>query len=111
MGSLPEELLCLLLLDNSKRNWCCFRRRPLQGPGDAVDEYLARLRRLRWQAMAVRGGEDEPAGSPQELDAARRLTLGVQELGEEEMGRLAEASRAAGLEPLFLTALKLGPRP
>lgn len=44
----------------------------------------------------------------QELEAARRLPRGVQELGEEDMGRLAAASRAAGLEPLFLTALKLG---
>lgn len=44
-----------------------------------------------------------------EVEAARRLPRGVQELGEEEMGRLAAASREAGLEQLFLTALKLSP--
>jgi hypothetical protein len=43
----------------------------------------------------------------QELEAARRLPRGVQELGEEDMGRLAAAAREAGLEELFLTALKL----
>jgi hypothetical protein len=31
----------------------------------------------------------------------------MRELGEEEMGRLAALAREAGLEPLFLTALKL----
>jgi hypothetical protein len=44
----------------------------------------------------------------QELEAGRRLPLGVHELGEEDMGRLASACRESGLEPLFLTALKLG---
>jgi hypothetical protein len=37
----------------------------------------------------------------------QRLPRGVQELGEEDMGRLAAAARDAGLEELFLTALKL----
>ena len=134
-----------------------------------MDEYLSRLRALRWQAMAVRGEEDQALGSLQvpwgralhasaslacscglcswlpaalqavvvaipphtphqlhlpritspatrccraalllqELEAARRLPRGVQELGEEDMGRLAAAAREAGLEELFLTALKL----
>lgn len=48
-----------------------------------------------------------PCRSAQELEAARRLPRGVQELGEEDMGRLAAASREAGLQELFLTALKL----
>lgn len=48
--------------------------------------------------------------TPQELEGARRLPQGVQMLGEEDMGRLAAAARAAGVEPLFLTALKLAPR-
>ena len=38
---------------------------PHQGAGCDVDEYLARLRRLRWQAMAVRGEVDEPQPSLQ----------------------------------------------
>ncbi len=46
---------------------------------------------------------------PQALEAARRVPLGVQELGEEDMGRLAAAAKAAGMEELFLTALKLAP--
>lgn len=120
----------------------------LQGDGCAVDDYLSRLRGLRWQAMAVRGEEDVPVAStqvraiapgawppllapapgrwphqnggcaphpsrcwlPQELEAARRLGRGVQELGEEDMGRLSAAAKEAGLEELFLTALKLAPR-
>lgn len=48
--------------------------------------------------------------APQELEAARRAPRGVQELGEEDMGRLAAAAKAAGMEELFLTALKLVPR-
>ncbi|KAL4852854.1 RWD domain-containing protein 2B [Chlorella vulgaris] len=80
----------------------------LQGAGSDVDEYLSRLRALRWQAMAVRGQQDEVVSSLQELEAGRRLPLGVHELGEEDMGRLASACRESGLEPLFLTALKLG---
>lgn len=44
----------------------------------------------------------------QELEAGRRLPRGVYELGEEDMGRLASACKESGLEPLFLTALKLG---
>ena len=45
----------------------------------------------------------------QALGAARRAPPGVQELGEEDMGRLAAAAKAAGMEALFLTALKLAP--
>lgn len=80
----------------------------VEGAGSDVDEYISRLRRLRWQAMAVRGEEDEAHACPQALEAARRLPLGIRELGEEEMGRLAAACREAGLEQLFLSALKLG---
>lgn len=36
-----------------------------QGAAPDVAEYLARLRRLRWQAMAVRAEEDVPVGSHQ----------------------------------------------
>ncbi|KAI3430370.1 hypothetical protein D9Q98_004965 [Chlorella vulgaris] len=80
----------------------------IEGAGSDVDEYLSRLRALRWQAMAVRGQQDEAVGSQQELEAGRQLPRGVHELGEEDMGRLASACRESGLEPLFLTALKLG---
>ena len=33
----------------------------------------------------------------------------MQALGEEDMGRLAAAAKAAGMDELFLTALKLAP--
>ena len=36
-----------------------------QGAGCDIDEYLSRLRRLRWQAMAVRGEEDESMATQQ----------------------------------------------
>ena len=36
------------------------------------------------------------------------MPVPVQEMGEEEMGRLGAAARAAGVEELFRSALKLG---
>ncbi|KAL4422630.1 hypothetical protein ABPG75_008827 [Micractinium tetrahymenae] len=81
----------------------------VEGAVDNVAEYVSRLRQLRWQSMAVRAEEDLPLCSQQELEAARAAPQGVQELGEEEMGRLAAAARAAGMEALFREALGLAP--
>lgn len=50
-----------------------------------------------------------PLSRLQELEAARAAPRGVQELGEEEMGRLAAAAREAGMQALFREALGLAP--
>ena len=57
----------------------------------------------------MRGEESEEplaaAGGPQQQ---RRLTGKFAEVAGEDMSRLAALCREAGLEQLFLTALKLG---
>lgn len=44
---------------------------------------------------------------PQEVEAARVLPRRVVELSEGQLGDMSEACRAAGLESLFLLALKI----
>ncbi len=60
--------------------------------------------------MAVRGQEDmEASNDVAALGAARRFgsDSNLQELPETGMSELAAACRAAGLEDLFLAALKI----
>ncbi len=58
--------------------------------------------------MAVRGEEQELLKEGQNLDSARKF-FGHQivELDEGGMSELASACKAAGLERLFLTAMKI----
>lgn len=87
-----------LQLDTTHR-----QRRPI-----ACTPTAERLRCL--QAMAVRGQEDvETSNELAALDAARRFgsDSNLQELAETGMSELAAACRAAGLENLFLAALKI----
>lgn len=81
-----------------------------------VQEYIQRLRTLKWQAMAVRGEETErfetpesPAAPGAAADAGRRFGAdpAFHELPETGMSELAAACRTAGIEQLFLTALKI----
>ena len=44
---------------------------------------------------------------PEEADAARVLPRRVVELSEGQLGEMGEVCRAAGLESLFLLALKI----
>ena len=58
--------------------------------------------------MAVRGEEQESLASEQGLDAARKFTENqIIELDENSMSELASACKAAGLEQLFLSAMKI----
>lgn len=70
-----------------------------EGTPDAVQAYVAALRALRWSAMALRGSEP---GGP-----ARVLASPLREVPGEGMSELAAVCRAAGVEQLFLSALKL----
>ncbi|KFM27259.1 RWD domain-containing protein 2B [Auxenochlorella protothecoides] len=70
-----------------------------EGSLAALEGYTATLRALRWSAMAVRG---EEAGG-----LTRRLPLPLREVAGEGMGELASLCRGAGVEALFLSALKL----
>jgi len=77
-----------------------------EGPEDSCQEYASRLQSLRWQHFTIRGEEVVPVGPGQAVDDLRVLPRGVQELGENDMSRLAEICREAGLEDLFKTCLK-----
>jgi len=83
----------------------------VEGAEDGVQEYVRRLKQLRWQAMAVRAEDveqvkaDASAGDP--LKSRRRLPLPFRELPESGMTELAEHCRDSGMEQMFLTALKI----
>ena len=58
--------------------------------------------------MAVRGEEQAPLQEGQALDSGRQFaSQHIIELYEGGMSELASACKAAGLEQLFLTAMKI----
>lgn len=60
------------------------------------------------QAMAVRGEEQLTLQEGQSLDSARQFqSQQITELDEGGMSELASACKAADLEQLFLTAMKI----
>lgn len=60
------------------------------------------------QAMAVRGEEAEPFAQGKDLDGSRKLKCNqILELDEGGMSELASACKSAGMEELFLTAMKI----
>lgn len=66
------------------------------------------LMALYMQAMAVRGEEQEALQQGQSLDSARKFSgHQIVELDEGGMSELASACKAAALEGLFLTAMKI----
>jgi hypothetical protein len=79
----------------------------MQGHEDNVLEYQQRLQRLRWQALQMRGEEKDEGKEADDIDTLRRFPVGIQELSEGSMSELASCCRAAKLESLFLTALKI----
>lgn len=100
----------------------------VEGLAPAVREYLARVRALQWQAMQIRGeqrvacascraassGAGESCalqggsgGSSCEVAVPRSLQGKFLELPESGMSQLSSECRSAGLEELFLAALKL----
>ena len=72
-------------------------------------EYVRRIRGLRWQAMAVRSEENEACETGQDVQSFRRfrckhITELPPEGGLSALGQLCEE---AGLQHMFLTALKI----
>ncbi|CAM6108777.1 unnamed protein product [Calypogeia fissa] len=83
-----------------------------EGEADDVSEYVKRIQRLRWQALQIRGEEEEEVeeglmGSQTSVDSIRRFPVGIRELPESGMSELAAKCREVQLEDLFLTALKI----
>jgi hypothetical protein len=87
-----------------------------------VREYLARVRSLSWQAMQVRGEQlvplqaadqqeplqhDSTAPGGPRWGRAFAVDRGFQELPETGMSQLGQICKDAGLEDLFLAALKI----
>jgi hypothetical protein len=81
----------------------------VEGAEANVQEYVRRLQHLRWKQITVRGEQtEELAGSLDAgLDSLRRLPRGFHEFPESGMSDLAASCRAAGLEELFLTTMKI----
>lgn len=79
------------------------------GEEDNVAEYVRRIRGLRWQAMAVRSEEKEPCEAGQVVDSFRRFRCShITELPPEGgLSRLGQLCEEAGLQHMFLTALKI----
>ncbi|RLN37871.1 hypothetical protein BBJ28_00000488 [Nothophytophthora sp. Chile5] len=81
----------------------------VEGAEASAQEYVRRLQHLRWKQMTVRGEQTQELaeGDARGLDALRRLPRGFQEFPESGMSSLAAECRAAGLEELFLTTMKI----
>ncbi|XP_057820088.2 uncharacterized protein LOC131033001 isoform X1 [Cryptomeria japonica] len=79
----------------------------VEGEKCDVDTYVKQLQNLRWQAISVRGEEQEEVKCGEEIDNARRFLKGVKELDEHGMSELGRLCREANLEHLFLSALKI----
>jgi hypothetical protein len=79
------------------------------GNEDSLVDYVARLRALRWQAMDVRCEESETCVDLESLQTRRRFDVTkVRELSSDGgMSQLSKLCEAAGLQHMFLTALKL----
>jgi hypothetical protein len=74
-----------------------------------VEEYVQRLKGLRWQAMKVRCEEEQECLPGQDPDDLRRFDMKhvVEMAPEGGLSRLGQACEAAGLQHMFLTALKI----
>mmetsp|Transcript_31953 Transcript_31953/g.80713 ORF Transcript_31953/g.80713 Transcript_31953/m.80713 type:complete len:147 (+) Transcript_31953:119-559(+) len=87
----------------------------VEGEESDVAEYVRLIKSLRWQAMGVRAEEGEALAcqgggteaTRDALAAARKLPAAFQELAESGMSELGQACRDAGLEQLFLSAMKI----
>lgn len=68
--------------------------------------YVDAIRTMRWQHLVVRGEEQVPVTSIEELTQARVLPKKMHEIGD-KMSDIAELCKEAGLEDLFLTSMKI----
>ncbi|KAJ1958905.1 hypothetical protein IWQ62_004829 [Dispira parvispora] len=82
-----------------------------EGPTDAINEYVRRLKALRWQALVVRWEDTVPV--PPEytnMEDAYRIAPVLGQRGVREVESMSQASELmarAGLKHAFLTALKI----
>ncbi len=68
--------------------------------------YVDAIRTMRWQHLVVRGEEQIPVNSIEELEKTRVLPNKMHEIGD-KMSDIAELCKEAGLEELFLTSMKI----
>lgn len=78
-----------------------------EGESENVHEYMKRIRKLKWQAMELRGVEQEKPTLGQDLDELRRFPIGVKQLPDEALNELRIRCCEENLEHLFLLALKV----
>lgn len=78
----------------------------VEGCESDAQEYVRRLQHLKWKQMVVRGEQTETSTS-KTVGEMRVLPRGFQEFPENGMSALAAACKAAGVEELFLTTMKI----
>ena len=79
----------------------------VEGEESNCQQFVDEIKRWRWQQLQVRGEEQVRISHGDSLEAHRKLSSDFEELGEDEMSKLAQNCRAAGLEGLFLTCMKI----
>jgi len=78
-----------------------------EGPERSCQEYISRLQALRWKHFVVRGEQVVDIGEHETVESHCVLPRGFIELADNEMKVAAEMCKSAGLEDLFMTAMKV----
>jgi hypothetical protein len=88
---------------------CCAGIIVAEGPEEQLDDYISSIRALRWQAMQVRAKEQMPAAVQASASSGgiSCFSQPFAELEESGMSDLSQHCSAAGVEHLFLAALKI----
>lgn len=79
----------------------------IEGPEDSCEEYVKRIKSLRWKYIVVKGQHVKDINSEigETVDSLRAFHKGFEELGEGDMSVLAARCREANLEELFKTCM------
>jgi len=78
-----------------------------EGQENCCVEYVRRIQGLRWKHIVVRGEQTEVLPAGEGISQHRVLALSTQEFSNDEMSLVAKICRDAGIENLFLTAMKI----
>lgn len=80
----------------------------IEGSESNCQSFVNEIKRWRWQQLQVRGEEQNVVLEVDNMDSYRLLPMTFEELGENDMSRLANCCRKAGLEHMFLSCMKIG---
>jgi hypothetical protein len=83
----------------------------LEGSADNVNEFVVLLKSLHWKAIAIRGEREEVFSDEASMNSARKFERRIRELSDKDLGILAQICKDAGVQDLFLAALKIEKAP